>query len=277
MDFIRRRLKVLVEYVMHRNRYSSYVKPNEVLKILFEPPLKKRAYRYIENITPDQTGRYLVVKIKGVSRSLYWPKQFALKDLYQVISEIFNIDDWHCYDIDQTSVNYKDVVVDCGASEGAFALKNYEKAKFIYLIEPLGTFIDSLKRTFAKASKVEVINCAITDGRSNEVFINNNSIFSSSSRNAAEKVRACSVDNLFFEKGVNYIKADVEGAEFDLLKGAVKTIARYRPKIAIAVYHDNNDWQAMLNFVRGICPQYQYKLKGIYHVNLKPVLLHLWV
>ena len=90
---------------------------------------------------------------------------------------------------------------------------------------------------------------------------------------------ASTVDQLFFRKGirVDYLKADVEGAEARLLCGARKTIASCRPRIAITTYHDENNWQEMLGIVKDVCPSYRYKIKGIYHVNKKPVMMHMWV
>lgn len=43
------------------------------------------------------------------------------------------------------------------------------------------------------------------------------------------------------------IKADIEGAELDMLEGAKKTLARCRPTLAISVYHKREDiWQIPL-------------------------------
>ena len=41
---------------------------------------------------------------------------------------------------------------------------------------------------------------------------------------------------------VDFIKMDIEGAEPVALKGALKTIKRFRPKLAIAIYHSMEDF-----------------------------------
>jgi FkbM family methyltransferase len=41
---------------------------------------------------------------------------------------------------------------------------------------------------------------------------------------------------------VDFIKMDIEGAEPYALKGAIETIKRFRPKLAIAIYHSLNDF-----------------------------------
>lgn len=49
-----------------------------------------------------------------------------------------------------------------------------------------------------------------------------------------------SIDALVAREGlqrVNFIKMDIEGAEFEALKGAEAAIRRHRPKLAISIYH----------------------------------------
>lgn len=38
-----------------------------------------------------------------------------------------------------------------------------------------------------------------------------------------------------------YIKMDIEGAEMETLKGCTKTIEQYRLKLAISIYHRDDD------------------------------------
>jgi hypothetical protein len=77
---------------------------------------------------------------------------------------------------------------------------------------------------------------------------------------------------------IDYIKADVEGSEHDLLAGAKETIFADRPKIAITTYHLGNDWERMVSLVRDVVPGYRFRTKGVAYCGGKarPVMLHMW-
>jgi phosphoribosyl 1,2-cyclic phosphodiesterase len=78
---------------------------------------------------------------------------------------------------------------------------------------------------------------------------------------------------------INFIKADVEGSEHDLLEGAKEIILADRPKIAMTTYHVENDWEYMLKLVRKIVPAYKYRVKGLSYNGGKarPTKLHMWM
>ena len=44
------------------------------------------------------------------------------------------------------------------------------------------------------------------------------------------------------ENPIGFIKADIEGAMFDALKGMVKTIRKYRPVLSFAIYHSAEEF-----------------------------------
>jgi len=55
------------------------------------------------------------------------------------------------------------------------------------------------------------------------------------------EVKMMKVDTMLRGDAASYIKMDVEGAEENALRGAKETIAKYRPKLNIALYHRNGD------------------------------------
>ena len=56
---------------------------------------------------------------------------------------------------------------------------------------------------------------------------------------------------------LDYIKADIEGAELDALDGAYKTIQKFKPRLAISAYHKPNHlWEVPLK-IKELNPDYE--------------------
>jgi hypothetical protein len=56
---------------------------------------------------------------------------------------------------------------------------------------------------------------------------------------------------------VDFIKADIEGAERLMLKGAQKTLARFAPKLALCTYHLPDDPDVMEKLIMEANPNYK--------------------
>jgi hypothetical protein len=76
---------------------------------------------------------------------------------------------------------------------------------------------------------------------------------------------------------LTYLKADLEGFELAMLRGAERTISRYRPKLAITTYHRADHASEIAAFLRRVEPRYRILTKGIDAVTGSPVMLHAWV
>ena len=54
-------------------------------------------------------------------------------------------------------------------------------------------------------------------------------------------IRVTSIDDKLQEKPVSIIKMDIEGSEMKALEGAKNTIKKFKPRLAICVYHRPED------------------------------------
>ena len=60
---------------------------------------------------------------------------------------------------------------------------------------------------------------------------------------------------------VDFIKMDIEGAELKALKGALKTIQKFKPKLAISVYHSLEEYSSILLWLRDLNLGYKFYLR----------------
>jgi FkbM family methyltransferase len=56
---------------------------------------------------------------------------------------------------------------------------------------------------------------------------------------------------------VDFIKADIEGAERDMLKGAAMTLKKFAPKLAICTYHFPEDPKLLEKIILEANPKYK--------------------
>ncbi|QNF34994.1 FkbM family methyltransferase [Adhaeribacter swui] len=247
----------------------------ELLTKVFEKTCDLKAKPYIKNITKE--GEYYKVELKNVDGILYYPATIALRSLYQVITESTDKEQWHYYEIPETLISPTDVVVDCGAAEGLFSFLVAKRCFKVYAIEPLPAFVASMRLSFTHLNNVEIFQIALSD-HPGTAFIDNNDISSSLNKTGNVPVSVQTIDNLFYHKGIiiNYLKADLEGYELDMLRGATNTIKQCKPKVAITTYHNATHASEIQKFLLNIHPNYHIKFKGIEERAGAPVMLHAW-
>ena len=172
-----------------------------------------------------------------------------------------------------------DTVVDAGCAEGLFSLAVARRCRRLFLIELSQVFIGSLQRTFADfpPETVKIMPFAIGQ-EAHLARLDNQSIGSCINENGEQIVEVRPLDDLLNDcPAVSFIKIDVEGSEQQVLEGASRTIRRYRPRMAIACYHEGNDYQEMIRLVRSLDSSYKFHVKGLTQYAGRPIMIHFWV
>ena len=267
-----RRLKILFYWVfINRNNVSF----NELLHFLVKPTIGTIASKEISKIEEKETYE---VTFKRLKHKLYWPPGFTLNRLHQVIAETFDVNDWHYYQKQHTTIKEGDILLDIGTAEGLFPLTVIEQCRHIYMVEPGTIFNKCLEKTFkAYKDKVTIFNVAVGN-HDGEIYFDENSLDGKvSTENSVTKTEIRKIDSLIGSSPVTYIKADIEGFEEEMLRGAEQTIKRNKPKIAITTYHTENDPNEIISIIKGFVPEYKYYVKGIYEQTPKPVMIHFWI
>jgi len=89
-------------------------------------------------------------------------------------------------------------------------------------------------------------------------------------------VQVVSLDRYLDGAPITFLKADVEGMEMALLKGARMTIKRCRPKLAICVYHYPTDIPDITNCLAQLVPDYRFALRH-HSPQLMETVLYCWI
>lgn len=156
-----------------------------------------------------------------------------------------------------------DIVLDCGACLGDTAVKlaaHVGPTGHIYSFDQLAQHVTIARDVAARNGMAAMINtycCGIASKtRPNiDVALSDPQPSHSPGINPGKALdegdTAISIDDFCRAKGlkrIDYIKMDIEGSEADALAGAHETILRFRPKLAICLYHKPADlWSIPLS------------------------------
>lgn len=155
----------------------------------------------------------------------------------------------------------KGVVIDAGANIGMFSCCAASKGCKVYAFEPTKTARDYLRRNVQlyPEGAIEVVEYALSDENGTAYFAVNDTEEGTKNRlteNAIEhshleKIATVSLDSFIEQKDerVDFIKADIEGAERKLLLGAQKTLKKYAPKLSLCTYHLPDDKEVLTNLI----------------------------
>lgn len=141
---------------------------------------------------------------------------------------------------------------------------DYEK---IYAFEP---FADSAQMVKDKAfSNTEVYVAAASDYTGKKDFYCNNygnltmvtTILEEGAKHEKSTLNTVAIDDVLNGRKATFIKMDIEGSELDALHGAEKTIKKYKPFLAICVYHKKEDLITILPYLKSIVPEYKMYLR----------------
>lgn len=163
-----------------------------------------------------------------------------------------------------------DVVLDAGANVGVFTRKAlWAGASKVIAIEPGPENLECLRRTFAAEiadgrvvlypkgvwDKDDVLKLSVDPTNSaRDTFVRpiENAQFIEVPLTTIDKM----VDELQLTR-VDFIKMDIEGAEQKAVVGAKNTLAEYRPRMALCIYHLTSDPIMVPKLVHDAVPDYQ--------------------
>ncbi|MBU1046186.1 FkbM family methyltransferase [Patescibacteria group bacterium] len=166
-----------------------------------------------------------------------------------------------------------DIVIDAGSNLGFFAILAGEKIGTngkVFAFEPVKKTSEILNKniSYNNLLNIKVIENALGDKESELNFAINEDILGCSSnvlregKNKIEKVKQITLDNFVEDNDlekIDFIKADIEGMERNLIKGAEKTIKRFKPNLSICIYHLPDDPEVIEKLILDYVPEYNIK------------------
>ena len=173
-----------------------------------------------------------------------------------------------------------EVFVDAGAYVGdtieRFIWENAGVFKQIYGFEPGTIQCNAIKYRMERLAlewgfekdKVKIVkagvgekNCSMYIPADDTVILANTNLNSNKMNENDKVIDIYSLDEYMSGKLVTFIKADVEGMEMQLLRGAKETIKKYKPKMAICVYHYPCDMYEIAKYIKMLDETYKFKLR----------------
>lgn len=159
-----------------------------------------------------------------------------------------------------------EVFIDCGAYIGDTVEKFVEcvgdKYSKIYAFEPDSENFKRLCEQVAKKgyNNVELYKYATGKENGELKFNQFGTMGSAISEEGEAKVEVKSLDEFIIGK-VSWVKMDIEGAEYETLQGMEKIIKRYKPKLAICIYHKCEDLFRLPLYLHTLVPEYKFKIR----------------
>jgi len=148
--------------------------------------------------------------------------------------------------------NLDSIVIEGGCHVGLHSVKLSKLCKQLYCFEPLDTSFELLTKNLKlnNCNNVKVFNQALSNKNYKTMFnwissnnpgasgLDNNPMGNLLPKSENQKTECISIDSLKLSK-LDFIKLDIEGYEPLAIQGAIETIKKYQPVIALECWSDH--------------------------------------
>ncbi|MGC6415303.1 MAG: FkbM family methyltransferase [Bacteroidia bacterium] len=230
------------------------------------------------------------------NRKIFWKTSIPSDDLPWLYHEIFDpfLENPSSYDHPKMKYEEASWIIDAGCCEGYFSLFAFEKNCKCKVIafEPMQEMQVALNNTFKKEklkSRFFLIDKALGDANQTLEFqVDGNHICDSgvvlngntkgSTSYLVESIKLDTVMHNYSLLSNGIIKMDIEGEEMNALIGAEELLTKFKPRLAIAVYHNYENAIKCRDIILKFNPDYQVEFRGLYEYFSppRPYLLFAW-
>jgi FkbM family methyltransferase len=191
----------------------------------------------------------------------------------------FAFDQPYCYKYGDINIDIEpnDIILDCGGGDGLTSLIFSHKSNCgkVFCFEPVQHLIKSINMNFllnnnAITDNISIIPYAVWNIDDKELSYNIENRSTSLLANiGVNSVKTITIDTFIKNNKLNkvdFLKFDIEGAEIYALQGCIQTLKKYRPKLAISIYHPDStgrciDYYRIPKFIDSLRLGYKFYLK----------------
>jgi FkbM family methyltransferase len=188
------------------------------------------------------------------------------------------------------------IVVDAGAFVGdsmeVYIKRSFGKVK-VYAFEPFDALLSALQARKARLMGEYKLNDddiiivpAALDSKTTDVdfriAIEDGMLPIRSPNVRSENVwrgrgNCYSLDDYFKDKQPpTHIKADIEGMELAMLKGALRILTEEKPKLAISIYHSPSDMASIVEYIDSLSVNYKFAIRN-HSDTFEDTVLYCWI
>lgn len=233
---------------------------------------KENIYYNLEYMVDEQFLQWQIKdehneEINKVRNSLFDEKSKQILDeiVYKRNSNIFDYSNLKSepqyFLLDILEFNSEEVFIDGGGYSGdtikEFITLTDNKFEKIYSFEPGIISYSIIEKNFSNDKRIECFNLGLWNEQTSLFFEDNGlDLGNKVSTQGNMEIKVNSIDNLI-SVPVTFIKMDIEGAELEALEGAKTIIQKYKPKLAICIYHKYDDLWRIPNYIKDLVPEYK--------------------
>ena len=170
------------------------------------------------------------------------------------------------FDLEELKITDHERFVDCGVLDGETSLNLLELRKGqvekIWMFEPDKNNILKVKNSFKdKVVDYEIVEKGVWSCQTKLHFNSRGDGCACIDNNGEDVIETIKLDDVLMDCNPTFIKMDIEGAEYEALKGAENIIRKYHPKLAISVYHKPEDIFELPSLILEYNPGYKIYLR----------------
>lgn len=197
---------------------------------------------------------------------------FPAENIYVMAEYMFCVEQGQYFDTDFMCFEDKEIFVDAGCKDffSSFEMIKYCKnLNKIYAFEPdCYNYQDCLKlKDKLHGIEVELFEYGTWSKKDTLYFSATGDGSSHITNNGDMAINVMAIDDAVDpDDRITFIKMDVEGSELESLKGAKGTIQKYKPKLAICIYHKEEDMTEIPLYIKELVPEYKLFIR--HHSNM---------